>query len=558
MYKLPFKQEGIPFKRFATLIDCSRNAVISVDALKRWIDMISQMGYNALALYTEDTYEIDGHPYFGYGRGRYSKAELKELNAYGLEHGVELFPEINTLAHLNAIFRWKHYAEINDCEDILLCEDERTYELIDSMFATYAECFTSRIISVSMDEAELLGRGKYHALHGNHKRLDILKRHMAKVCEIADKYGYEMITIAGDMPVRLATHSDSYTNTAAVVQENVSDLLPEKAALMYWDYYKREKADYAALMRIHQSIKKENLWYLGGVWTWHAFSPENYYSTRALRNSIQACVENGIENVKICTFGDDGGECGRFAAMPALFYASQIAKGITDEKLIKQNFEEMFDVPYDQFLLLDLTQREEAEEYCVHPTRYILYNDPFMGMMDLTIPDYTRSDHEALVKLLTPWCSHPRWGYLFESLRDLCAVTAAKCDVGIRIHKAYNAGNMQELKNLAGELRRIRELVETFYRSFRRQWMIENKPHGFDVSDARIGGVMTRLNHCAERLEDYAAGRLERIEELEMEQLDVRTPSSPSYGQRKYLNYWDRNSRYYMEIASANVMEKRS
>ena len=53
----------IPFKRFSTSIDCSRNSVVSVEALKRWIDVTSKMGYNVLKLYTEDTYEIEGHPY---------------------------------------------------------------------------------------------------------------------------------------------------------------------------------------------------------------------------------------------------------------------------------------------------------------------------------------------------------------------------------------------------------------------------------------------------------------------------------------------------------------
>jgi len=547
-----FLNNKIPFKRFGTFIDCSRTSVVSVDAMKRWIDVISKMGYNTLNIYTEDTYEIDGHPYFGYARGRYSKNELKELNAYAKEHGVEMIPTINTLAHLHTIFRWKHYAEINDCEDILLCEDERTYELIDGMVATCAECFDSRIINVEMDEAELLGRGKYHALHGSHERIDILKRHMARVCKIADKYGYEMVMIAGDMPVRLATRNDNYSDTKATVQVDISDFLPEKAALQYWDYYKRDKEDYKALMNIHQQIKKENLWYLGGVWTWHAFSPENYYSTRALRNSMQACRESEIENVLVCTFGDDGGECARFAALPGLFYASEIAKGILDEDLIKQHFEEMFDIPYDQFLLLDLTQREEAEEYCVHPTRYILYNDPFIGLMDLTIPDSCRADHEELVKLLTPWCSHPEWGYLFETLRDLCEVTAAKCDIGQRIRKAYDAGDLKELKKLAEELRRIRKLVQKFYESFRRQWMIESKPIGFEVSDARIGGVMNRLEHCAFRLEEYVKGNIERVEELEVELLDPRTPASPAFGVKKYQNYWDRNSRYYAQIVSAS------
>ena len=33
-------------------------------------------------LYTEDTYEVDNEPYFGYMRGRYSADELRELDDY--------------------------------------------------------------------------------------------------------------------------------------------------------------------------------------------------------------------------------------------------------------------------------------------------------------------------------------------------------------------------------------------------------------------------------------------------------------------------------------------
>ncbi len=557
MNNLPFKRDtGIPFKRFGVRTDCSRNAVWSIPALKKWIDIISKLGYNTLTLYCEDTYEIEGEPYFGYGRGRFTKDELKELNAYAREREVEMIPGTNTLAHLGSIFRWAHYAEINDNADILLCEDERTYALIEKMIATAAECFDSRVIDINMDEADMLGRGKYYAKHGPDKRIEILKRHMNRVCEIARKYGFEMIMISGDMSFRLATHSESYSNTKAVVQEDVSDLIPEGAVLKYWDYYKRSKEDYTALTRVHQQIKREGLWYQCGVWTWHAFSPENNYSTGAIRNSLQAAMENGVENINVCFFGDDGGECARFAGLPGLFYASQIAKGIDDEATIKANFEKEFGIPYDQFLLIDLTQRNETEEYCVHPTRYILYNDPFIGLMDMTLPESTRADHEELVKLLAPLCKNKQWGYLFQTMHDLCAVTAEKCDIGTRIRAAYDAGDKKQLKKLARELRRIRDLVEKFYYSFRKQWMTENKPHGFDVSDVRIGGVMTRLVHCAERLDEYVAGNVDRIEELEETLLDVRTPLSPDYGKRKYLNYWDRNSRYYTEIVSANWVGK--
>lgn len=506
MYELPFKKENIPFKRFATKVDCSHNAVWNIPSLKKWIDITSSLGFNTLLLYMEDTYEIDGHPYFGYGRGRYSKKELKEINNYSLEQGIELIPSIATLAHLPTIFRWPQYAAINDTYDILLCDDERTYELIDAMLATCAECFTSRVIEINMDVPELLGRGKYLSNHGYEPRADIFERHTQKVCELAQKHGFQTVLISSKDEI------NNYTDTER--------------------------------------------WTIGDVSVRNGFNPENYYSIGVLRSKIQDAKNNGTENMVVSFFGDDGGECSRFAGLPALYCASQFAKGITDVERIKTGFEHEFNIGFDDFLLLDLTQRMETKERCVHPTRYILYNDPFMGLMDLTIPDYARDDHAALVELLTPLCEHPQWGYIFCTARDLCAVTAAKCDIGIRIHDAYEAGDKEKLVELSAELRGICNLVENFYGSFRKQWMIENKGHGFDVSNVRIGGVMTRLNHCAKRLDAYVAGTLDRILELEDEQLDVRTPLSPDYGKRKYMNFADRNAQLYCDIVSTNVLFK--
>ena len=61
------------------MLDCSRGAVYSVETLKKYIDVLKKMVFSSLQLYTEDTYEVGGEPFFGYLRGRYSKEELKEL-----------------------------------------------------------------------------------------------------------------------------------------------------------------------------------------------------------------------------------------------------------------------------------------------------------------------------------------------------------------------------------------------------------------------------------------------------------------------------------------------
>ena len=92
-----------PFRTFGTMLDCSRNAVPNLHTLKKWVDLTASLGYNTLLLYTEDTYEVPDEPYFGYMRGRYTQAELRELDAYAKERGMTIMPCIQTLAHLYAI-----------------------------------------------------------------------------------------------------------------------------------------------------------------------------------------------------------------------------------------------------------------------------------------------------------------------------------------------------------------------------------------------------------------------------------------------------------------------
>ena len=82
------------------MIDMSRNAVMTVNTVKFMMRKMALMGMNAFMLYTEDTYELEGYSYFGHMRGRYTKEELRELDAYALSLGIELIPCIQMLGHL--------------------------------------------------------------------------------------------------------------------------------------------------------------------------------------------------------------------------------------------------------------------------------------------------------------------------------------------------------------------------------------------------------------------------------------------------------------------------
>ena len=61
---------------FLNMLDCSRNAVFTVEKVKAMIRILAKLGLNRLLLYTEDTYEVPELPYFGVYRGRYSREEI--------------------------------------------------------------------------------------------------------------------------------------------------------------------------------------------------------------------------------------------------------------------------------------------------------------------------------------------------------------------------------------------------------------------------------------------------------------------------------------------------
>ena len=536
-------------KTLGTMLDCSRNAVMTVDTVKRWIDLTARLGFNTLLLYMEDTYEVDGDPYFGHLRGRYSKAELKQIDACAQAHQMQVIPCVQTLAHVNALFHWPVYRQIQDAGDVLLAEDAQTYALIDRMFQTLHECLHTKIVNIGMDEAELLGLGKYLTLHGYQDRFGILLRHLRKLSDMAKKYDFELL-MWGDMFFRLAG-GDYFTNfnqnpTLGEIPAEIKRLVPENVHLVYWDYFSRDRQSYARNIDAHNAIKPGS-WFAGGLWTWAGFAPHNLFSIRTMREAVKACREKNVENVFMTMWGDNGAECSKFAVLPSLFTVSQLARGIEDEAVIRENFEREFGIPFESFLALDLTGTQNASAEAIYnPEKYLLYCDPFMGQFDNRVRLGESENYAACAARLAKYENHAEFGDLFRTMRALCEFLRIKAELGIRTRAIYRAGDKAGAKKVCAEFDAAIERLGAFYTAYEKQWMRENKPQGFDVIDLRLGGQRQRLLHCRDRLLAYAQSRLDRLEELEEPVLDCNCEEHAD-GQATRAIFWH-------EMASANII----
>ena len=191
------------------MVDLSRNAVMTVDQLEHFFVLCSKMGLNSCMLYMEDTYQIPDYPYFGYCRGAYSLEELKALDAFAETVGIELIPCIQTLAHLTNPLKWGFANGMRDTSDILLVEEEKTYQFLDRAISVIAAAFKTSKIHIGMDEAHDLGRGHYLTQHGLIDRFDIMEKHLKKVMEICRNYQLQPM-MWSDMFFRIGSKSGDY------------------------------------------------------------------------------------------------------------------------------------------------------------------------------------------------------------------------------------------------------------------------------------------------------------------------------------------------------------
>lgn len=515
-----FHYEEVPScKELGYMIDCSRNAVIRLEQLKKMIRVLALMGYTYVGLYMEDTISVKEEPYLGYMRGAMTPSELKEADFYAQQFGMEIRPYIQTLAHFNQITRYEHYFDMVDCDDILLVGEGKTYEFLEHIIRTLSENLSGRTINIGMDEAHMVGLGKYLSQHGYTERFHIMEEHLERVLSITRKYGYK-VQMWSDMFFRLAYDGQYYVKDKEMeYQMNI----PSDVELIYWDYYSLDTSHYDQMIVQHKKIT-EHVGFAGGAWKWHGFVPHNHFSFHAGKAAFQACRKNHIESIVITGWGDNGGEASQFSNLPALYADAEFAYTCcaeSDGTMEIEKFRLLTGITYEEFMSLDdVNLLPEDGKKTANSCKYLLYNDLLIGIFDSVVKEDVPAHYIDVAKNMRQLSEKGAYGYLFKTQEMLCRVLALKSDLGLRIRGAYKDRDKTTLEKIVGEeIPTLLVYVDDFYHAFEQQWNLENKSFGFEVQCARIGGIKQRLEYTKDVLERYLANEVTQIDELEAEYL---------------------------------------
>ena len=506
------------------MLDMSRGGVMTVEAVKGMIDAHAALGLNLMMLYTEDTYTVPEAPYLGYLRGRYTEKELREMDDYAAESGVELVPCVQTLAHLEQFLQWDVNRDIKDNDCVLMIDEPKTYAWIRAALTALRRCFRTNRIHIGMDEAHGVGLGEYYQKHGAVNRFELLNRHLNRVVDICKELGFKPI-MWSDMFYRLGSKNNDYYDTDAVVPESAIAQIPD-VALCYWDYYHTDEQFYAGMLEGHRKMGKEVV-FAGGIWTWSGILPHVRKTNATMYPALRACLKAGIGTVLATLWGDDGCETDYRLALNQLpIYSEHVWLGEDCTRAeVERMGERLTGLSEACFNAMGAFYADDEDR---RPGKGLFYCDPLYplteGLWDLT--GY-REGLEEGVKTLERHLDDSRCEYARLAMR----IALEKLNWVNELRPAYLRGDKAVVLTMANEkLPAIRELYVKMMSVWREQWESGRKRNGWETICARLGAVIARLDDVQRILLRWADGTIECVEELD----ETPLPASRLCGRQDY------------------------
>ena len=494
------------FKTLALMLDVSRNGVMRVQSVKRYIEYLQQLGFNTLMLYMEDVYPLEEYPMFGYMRGGYTQEELRSIDDYAADRGIEVVPCIQTLGHMEQYLRHPEARSVRGTSKELLCGEDATYEFIEAMVRSMRACFRTKRLHVGMDEAEGMNGGEYRRRHGERDAFTVFTEHVRRVCNICERYDFRPM-IWGDMLNELKTE--------LTVEEQLS-LVGDLPAfdIVDWKYWTVSKDS------LLNTFKKDRQWgrhllFAGGDSTWTGHLPNYRTVRRTLLMSAQAAVESGIEEMIVTSWGDDGRECDNFFGMGALLQLAEYNRTgeIPSHAQLVDLAQSLACMDYDTMLLGEVFNRPLDNTYS--EGKRILWSDLLLNS-SRTFEPRIADEFRKAASLVQPMIDRrDQWEpyYCFE--KQSFETAAAKCEVLANLRRAYIRGDREYLQQAAEcLLPSLRKSYEALEKAHRVLWLQDYNPIGWQVLSARYGAQLMRVRYAIDRLTAFLNDEIPAIEKL--------------------------------------------
>ncbi len=518
------------FDTLAFSIDLARNAVINVSKIKEIINCISLLGFNTMYLSMEDEFDLPGYPHFGYRRGKYSHDELREIDDYGYQMGIEVIPSCQALGHLEQYLRYREPKEFAETNKVLLCGEEKTYEFIETMIKTMRSCFRTDKINVKCDEARGVGIKKIMKEKQFTSPYSIVKKHIERVRKICEKYGFSSTAVSGDL---FYSHMgkgyyDFSFNPSYEEIEKIPDV-----DIVYWDYYHTEYDDYKTLLDGHRMLGKKVV-FLGGIWTWAGQLPQPDFTFDTMNQALKCCIDNNVKDVRVSTFGDDGNETNIAFALPQLLIFSEhcfLGKDYSEDVVYSLS-KNLFNLDMKELRALSAyhypwVENLPKEEY-IYPNymgKKLFYTDILYNMTGTYDFSKILPKHKEASETIKNAGKGTLWEKYFDYSRFVFEITTKKMEIIGYIRDAYKNKDLNWLKKVSEEeIPYLVKCYEELMLLHEEQWLNMYIAFGWEELNNRYGATIGRLYYAKRIIDKFISGEIDKIPELMYDFIEENMP----------------------------------
>jgi len=319
-------------------LDISRCKVPTMPTLFRMVDVLAGQGYNQFQLYTEHTFAYSKHRTVWEEASPMTPEEVRTLDAYCADRGIELVPNQNSFGHLE---RWLKHPEYNGLaetpaggstlkawgSDYVLQQpmclnptDPRSEAFVAELFDELFPCFRSRYVNVGCDETvELLDDhvpplGRSAATVGRKGPHGVYVDFLNRLHRLCSARGHTMM-FWGDI---ILEHPELLPE------------LPKDVVCLDWGY----EADHPFEAQT-AALEKSGRAFLvcPGTSAWGALSGRTANMMANIDNAVAAANRHGAMGALLADWGDGGHPNPWIVSLPSIVYLAHAQRG---EKLSRR------------------------------------------------------------------------------------------------------------------------------------------------------------------------------------------------------------------------------
>lgn len=289
-------------------LDIARGGVPTLKTFKRLVRWLFLLGYNAFAVYFEDLYPWRSHPEIGLQRGRLTQEEWVELCGYASKYGLEVFPSLELLGHMENILSLPAYSKhrelwwVRSDGSLNAASPEArgfAYELLEDVLETSP----SKHVLVGGDETWSLGRGRSLAQTGwVFRGPELYLEHYREIITRVKAYGKQPI-VWGDMLTGVYLEPDERELWRKVIEDRLWD----EVLIANWDYSAQEQSHFEWMIDLVGRHGRQIA--CPGLSNWNRLYPNFESALKNLEGFMLAARKKGLMGFAVTAWGDDGSEC---------------------------------------------------------------------------------------------------------------------------------------------------------------------------------------------------------------------------------------------------------